>query len=105
MASASWNLWMRARSLFRASSSALRARGRVKRTRLVYLTNINFSMLRRYLNVLFRMGLIEDRGRMLVTTPLGARFVEEYDEFTLNWYFYEDFENSKKKIESKVPVK
>ena len=42
----------------------------------MYLTKINFSMLRRYLNVLFRMGLIEDRDRMLVTTPWGVRFVE-----------------------------
>ena len=73
----------------------------VKRTRLVYLTNINFSMLRRYLSVLFRMELIEDRGRMLVTTPKGVRFVEEYDEFTSRWNFYEEFENSKK-VENEI---
>ncbi len=79
------------------------AQNGVKRTRLVYQTNINFSMLRRYLNVLFRMGLIEDKGRMLVTTPRGVRFVEEYDEFRSKWNFYEEFENSKK-VESEIPA-
>ena len=74
----------------------------VRRTRLVYLTNINFLMLRRYLNVLFRMGLIEDRGRMLVTTPRGVRFVEEYDEFTSKWNFYEEFDKSKLREETVV---
>jgi len=78
------------------------AQGGVRRTRLVYLTNINFSMLRRYLNVLFRMGLIEDRGRMLVTTPKGVRFVEEYDEFTSKWNFYEEFERVKQRREEPV---
>lgn len=76
----------------------------VKRTRLVYLTNINFSMLRKYLNVLFRMGLIEDRDKMLVTTPKGVRFVEEYDEFTSRWNFFEEFENNKEKFEKDIPV-
>ncbi len=76
----------------------------VKRTRLVYLTNINFSMLGRYLNVLFRMGLIEDKGRMLVTTPRGLKFVEEYDEFRSKWNFYEEFENSKKILENDIPA-
>ena len=80
------------------------AQGGIKRTRLVYLTNINFSMLGRYLNVLFRMGLIEDKGRMLVTTPRGVRFVEEYGEFRSKWNFYEEFENSKKKVESDSPA-
>ena len=74
----------------------------VRRTRLVYLTNVNFSMLRRYLNVLFRMGLIEDRGRMLVTTPKGVRFVEEYDEFTSKWNFYGEFERVKQRREEPV---
>ena len=78
------------------------AQGGVRRTRLVYLTNINFSMLRRYLNVLFRMGLIEDKGRNLVTTPSGARFVEEYDEFTSKWNFYEEFDRSKQRREETV---
>ena len=58
-------------------------------------------MLGRYLNVLFRMGLIEDQGRMLVTTPRGVRFVEEYDEFTSKWNFYE-FDRSKQPREETV---
>jgi len=76
----------------------------VNRTRLVYLTNINFSMLKRYLNVLYRMELIEDQGKMLMTTPKGARFVEEYDDFTSRWNFYEEFENSKEKLEKDITV-
>ena len=76
----------------------------VKRTRLVYLTNINFSMLGRYLNVLFRMDLIEDKGRMLVTTPRGALFVEQYGDFMSRWNFYEEFENAKKKVEKEIPA-
>ena len=59
----------------------------VRRTRLVYLTNINFLMLRRYLNVLFRMGLIEDRGKMLATKTRGVWFVDEYEGFTSRWSF------------------
>jgi predicted transcriptional regulator len=74
------------------------AQGGVKKTRLVYLTNINFSMLGRYLNVLFSMGLIEDKGKMLATTPKGVQFVEEYDEFMSKWNIYEEFEKSKKKL-------
>ena len=76
----------------------------VKRTRLVNLTNINFSMLGRYLSVLFRMGLIEDKGRMLVTTPRGVRFVEEYDEFRSKWNFYEEFDRSKQRREEEAVV-
>ena len=75
------------------------AQGGVRRTRLVYLTNINFSMLKRYLNVLFRMGLIKDQGKVLVTTPRGVRFVEEYDEFTSRWKFYEEFDRSEQQRE------
>ena len=59
-------------------------------------------MLRRYLNVLFRMGLIEDQGRMLVTTPRGVMFVEEYDEFTSRWNFYEEFDRSRQQREETV---
>ena len=76
----------------------------VNRTRLVYLTNINFSMLKRYLNVLYRMGLIEDQDKMLMTTPKGVRFVEEYDDFTSRWNFYEEFEKSKKKVENEIQL-
>jgi len=74
----------------------------VKRTRLVYLTNINFSMLGRYLNVLFRMGLIVDKGKMLVTTPRGVRFVEKYDEFRSKWNFYEEFDRLRQQREETV---
>jgi hypothetical protein len=38
------------------------------------------------------LWLIEDQGRMLVTTPRGVRFVEEYNEFKSKWNFYEEFE-------------
>ena len=78
------------------------AQGGVKRMRLVYLTNINFSMLGKYLNVLFRMRLIEDQGKMLVTTPRGFKFVEEYDEFRSKWNFYEEFDRLRQQREETV---
>jgi hypothetical protein len=62
-------------------------------------------MLGRYLNVLFRMGLIEDKGKMLVTTLKGVRFVGEYDEFRSKWNFYEEFNRSKQLREETAVVK
>lgn len=36
---------------------------------------------------------------MLVTTPRGVRFMEENDEFTSKWNFYEEFDRSRQRRE------
>ncbi len=51
-----------------------------KKTRLVYLSNLNFTILKDYLDFLVKKELIEFSDEELFTTLKGFLFVEKYVE-------------------------
>ncbi len=51
-----------------------------KKTRLVYLSNLNFTILKDYLGLLLKMELLEFSGDEYFTTWKGFQFVEKYVE-------------------------
>jgi len=50
----------------------------LRKTRLVYRTNLNFKVLKRYLRKLLEYGFIRIEGRFYTTTSKGAQFLENY---------------------------
>ncbi len=51
-----------------------------KKTRLVYLSNLNFTILKDYLDLLLKKELLEFSDEELFTTLKGFLFVEKYVE-------------------------
>lgn len=54
-----------------------------RRTRIMYLGNLSFDLLQKYLDLLVRIGLIEVQEggeRTYVATEKGGRFLEDYYE-------------------------
>lgn len=52
-----------------------------RKTRIMYLGNLSFDLLQKYLGLLVNSGLIElerDNERMYVTTEKGRRFLEDF---------------------------
>jgi predicted transcriptional regulator len=57
------------------------AKGSVNKTRIVYGSNLNFEIVKGYLNSLLASGLLElDEGGRYSTTRKGVKFVSEYRE-------------------------
>jgi predicted transcriptional regulator len=58
------------------------ARDGCRKTKIMYLGNLSFDVLRRYLDMLATHGLIEFRNpqNSYVATDKGRRFLEEYHE-------------------------
>lgn len=59
----------------------------IKRTGVVYLTNINFTMLRKYEKILIEKGFIEKLDGLLYTTDDGIKFLQKYRELMDAWKF------------------
>jgi len=54
-----------------------------RKTRIMYLGNLSFDLLQKYLNLLARYGLIEVHDgseKVYVATEKGRRFLEEFNE-------------------------
>jgi len=54
-----------------------------RKTRIMYLGNLSFDLLQKYLDLLVRIGLIEVQDgdeRTYVATEKGGRFLEDYYE-------------------------
>jgi predicted transcriptional regulator len=56
------------------------AQGGVNKTRIVYGSNLNFEIVKGYLNTLVNGGFLEVDGKRYSTTEKGVRFIEEYSE-------------------------
>jgi predicted transcriptional regulator len=57
------------------------ARGGVNKTRIVYGSNLNFEIVKGYINTLVGSGLLEVvNGARYTTTMKGEKFVHEYRE-------------------------
>ncbi len=54
-----------------------------RKTRIMYLGNLSFELLRKYLDILVKRGLLEvqDRGEKIYrTTEKGRHFLQEFQE-------------------------
>jgi len=57
------------------------AKDATRKTRIMYLGNLSFDLLQRYLDLLLSFGLIQVRnGRGYIATEKGLHFLEEYRE-------------------------
>ena len=59
------------------------AKGGINKTSVVYRTNLNFKLADRYLELLQKHGLIENRSDKYTTTDKGKIFLEKAKEITL----------------------
>jgi predicted transcriptional regulator len=56
-----------------------------KKTRLVYLANINFNMLKKYVTLLESKGFIYNSDDLIYTSREGFDFLRQYDELMIAW--------------------
>lgn len=58
------------------------AQKRARKTRIVYSTNLNFKIVKKYLGRLIDNGLLKpaDDDRCFITTRKGALFLEQYGD-------------------------
>jgi len=54
------------------------ARLGAKKTRIVYRANLNFKILKNYLQMLGDNGLMKHEDGFFITTSKGAQFLEQY---------------------------
>ncbi len=50
-----------------------------QKTRLVYETNINFTLLKKYIPLLYEKGFVEIFDEKIFATDLGLEFLRAYD--------------------------
>jgi len=55
----------------------------VNKTSVVYRTNLNFKLADKYLELLQKHGLVENRSDKYITTDKGKIFMEKAKEVTL----------------------
>ncbi len=55
----------------------------VNKTSVVYRTNLNFKLAEKYLELLQKQGLVENRVNKYLTTNKGKIFLEKARELTL----------------------
>lgn len=56
-----------------------------KKTRLVYLANINFNMLKKYTTLLESKNFIYNYNDLIYTSREGFDFLRQYNELMLAW--------------------
>ena len=56
-----------------------------KKTRLVYLANINFNMLKKYVTLLESKNFIYNSDDLIYTSREGFDFLRQYDELMMAW--------------------
>jgi predicted transcriptional regulator len=61
------------------------AKGGVQKTQLVYLTNINFTLLKKYQSILVEKGLVESTNGQICTTEAGIEFLSKYEDLMKIW--------------------
>lgn len=56
-----------------------------KKTQIVYQANLNFKIVKRYLNRLITTGMLSkvEERRLYTTTNRGMRFLEQYNELVI----------------------
>jgi len=61
------------------------AKGGIQKTQLVYITNINFTLLKKYQSILVEKGLIESTNGQICSTEAGIEFLRKYEELMKIW--------------------
>jgi len=56
------------------------SRSGAKKTHLVYKANLNFKIVKKYLQGCIKNGFLEQSGERFYTTEKGSRFLEQYEE-------------------------
>ena len=56
-----------------------------KKTRLVYLANINFNMLKKYVTLLMSKGFIYYSDDLIYASRVGCDYLRQYDELMMAW--------------------
>jgi len=76
-----------------------------RKTKIMYLGNLSFDLLRKYLDMLVNYDLIEVRGdseKSYVATEKGQRFLEDYRELQK---YSEMAESKKRALETTLAIK
>ena len=55
------------------------ARIEAKKTGIVYRANLNFNIVKNYLQELKEKGLLKQEDGFFITTPKGFQYLEQYD--------------------------
>ena len=55
----------------------------VNKTSVVYKSNLNFKLAEKYLELLQKQGMVENRGDKYITTQKGNIFLKKAKELTL----------------------
>jgi len=53
--------------------------GGTKKTHIVYQANLNFNMVKKYLDELLEKEFLEQNGDRFFQTEKGAKFIEQYE--------------------------
>ena len=77
------------------------AKDGTQKTQLVYLTNINFTLLKKYQSILVERGLVEATDGQICTTEAGIEFLRKYEELMKMWIKL-DIQKPAPKIERKA---
>ena len=59
------------------------AREGAKKTHLVYQANLNFKIVKGYLEKLTEVGFLKKTGKFFVTTPKGSQFIDQYKDISI----------------------
>jgi predicted transcriptional regulator len=77
--------WMRRNDLDICADILQVAKTGAKKTQIVYQANLNFKIVKRYLNRLISTGMLStvEERRLYTTTNRGMRFLEQYNELVI----------------------
>jgi len=76
-----------------------------RKTRIMYLGNLSFDLLQKYLDMLVNYDLLEVRGgpeKSYVATEKGRRFLEDYQELRK---YSEMVESKKRALQASLEIK
>jgi len=73
---------MQYRHRFEILADVVRAAGPgAKKTRIMFLANLSYALLKRYLEEAVNLGFLQVRAREFLATPRGEEFLAKYSAF------------------------
>lgn len=57
------------------------ANGGAKKTKMVYKCNLNFKIIKKYIEILIEKEFIENKGKLYFSTEKGKSFLTQYKKF------------------------
>jgi predicted transcriptional regulator len=77
------------------------ARPRSKKTKIMYLANLSYALLKRYLDDSMRLGFLRSSGDEYEVTQKGEAFLERYHKFSR---YYAQVEKDLEQVKSDAEV-